>query len=77
MRWVYLVTAPNELVAEMWRDLLVQAGIPALVEAGGRASFLGNALTPLRIMVADERREEAREVLEGYLTPAEPTDEDA
>ncbi len=77
MRWVYLTTAPNELVAQMWRDLLVDAGIPALVEARGYVSYLGASPVPCRIQVFEGREQEALEVLQEYLTPADAAEEDA
>lgn len=32
---VYLVTAPNEPIARMWEQMLVDADIPTLVRPGG------------------------------------------
>lgn len=32
---VYLMTAPNEPIARMWEQILVDAGVPALVRPGG------------------------------------------
>jgi hypothetical protein len=31
----FLMTAPNELMARYWEDVLVDAGIPVLVRPGG------------------------------------------
>ena len=31
----FLMTAPNELMARFWEDVLVDAGIPVLVRPGG------------------------------------------
>jgi len=69
--WVYLATAPDQLQAEMWRDLLVEEGIPALVRGGDMSSFLGVSAQPCRIMVAADRLERAREVLGERLNPDE------
>ena len=73
MRWVYLATAPDQLQAEMWRDLLVEEEVPALVRGGDMSSFLGVSAQPCRIMVADDRVERAREVLGERLNPEEQT----
>lgn len=73
MRWVYLTTAPDQLQAEMWRDLLVEEGVPALVRGGDMSSFLGVSAQPCRIMVADDRVERAREVLGERLNPEDET----
>ena len=32
---VYLATAPNEPIARLWEQMLVDVGIPALVRPGG------------------------------------------
>ena len=73
MRWVYLTTAPDQLQAEIWRDLLVEEGVPALVRGGDMSSFLGVSAQPCRIMVADDRVERAREVLGERLNPEDET----
>ena len=63
MRWVTLVSAPDQLAAEMWSELLNRRGIPTLVRAGDTASFLGVSPYPCRILVDDEYLDEARRVL--------------
>ena len=67
MSWVILTTAPDQLVAEMWREILVGEGISALVRAGDTASFMGVSNYPCRIMVQEDDQERAREVLESQL----------
>ncbi len=63
MKWVTLVTAPDQLAAEMWSELLNRQGIPTLVRAGDTASFLGVSAYPCRILVDDEYLEEALRIL--------------
>ncbi len=63
MRWVTLVSAPDQLAAEMWSELLNQRGIPAIVRAGDTATFLGVSAYPCRILVDDEYLDEARQIL--------------
>ncbi len=67
MRWVTLVTAPDQLAAEMWSELLNQHGIPTLVRAGDTSSFLGVSAYPCRILVDDEYLDEARRFLRDEL----------
>ena len=67
MKWVYLTTGPDQLVAEMWRDLLVQEGVRALIRPGDTASFMGVSGYPCRVMVWEDQLERAREVLEEHL----------
>ncbi len=67
MNWTYLATAPDQLVAEMWSGALRDHGIPATVRPGDTASFLGVSAYPCRILVDEERLDQAREVLESEL----------
>ncbi len=69
-RLAYLTTAPDQLTAEMWRELLRGEGIPAVVRAGDTASYLGISNAPCRLMVHQERLSEARQTLEEHLGPA-------
>ena len=67
MKWVAVATAPDQLVAEMWRGLLLEEGVPAHVDMDGTSSFLGVSAIPCRLMVAEENLERAHEVLEEQL----------
>ena len=64
MKWIYLTTAPDQTTAEMWRELLIQNGVAAMIRPGDVASFLGTSLLPCRLLVLEEQKEEA----EGILT---------
>ena len=75
MKWVLLTTAPDQLQAEMWRDLLVEDGFKAIVRPGDTTSFLGVSPYPCRILVADDELERASDALETRLAPR--TDEEA
>ena len=72
-KWVVVITAPDQLTAEMWRELLVDAEIPARLGPGDVASFLGVSASPCRIMVPRERMAEAADVLSQYLTQDPPS----
>ncbi|MFH1141458.1 MAG: DUF2007 domain-containing protein [Chloroflexota bacterium] len=65
----YLTTAPDQLTAEMWQELLRCEGIPAVIQAGDTASYLGVSNAPCRLMVSEERLAEARRLLEEQLGP--------
>ncbi|MDV2988909.1 MAG: DUF2007 domain-containing protein [Dehalogenimonas sp.] len=78
--WVAAATADNEFAATLWRDILVDSGIPAYIESSGSATFLqvASALMPRRVMVPQEKLEEARAVLadiEEVDTPPVESDE--
>lgn len=65
MKWTLLITAPDQLTAEMWKELLVNNGIQATIRPQDISSFLGVSSQPCGIMVDDRRVEEARDVLRG------------
>ena len=63
-----LTAAPDQIIAASWRDLLIQEGISATIRAGDYSSFLGVSAYPCRIMVPEEQMEDARQVLDSFLT---------
>ena len=69
IKWVYLTTAPDQLTAEMWRGLLDNEGIRAMVRSGDTASYLGVFAGPTRILVDEAALEEASRFLEEQLGP--------
>ena len=76
MKWVTLVTAPDQLAAEMWSEMLNRRGVPTFVRAGDTASFLGVSAYPCRILVDDRYLDEALRILRedlGFI--ADDTDE--
>ena len=76
-RWLLLTTAPDQLSAEIWTDILLQQGVPAMVNPQDTISFMGVSAFPCRIMVAYGYRKRAQEILDS-LQPAaeEQTDDD-
>jgi hypothetical protein len=67
MKWVVAATAPEQLAAEMWRELLVNAQVPARLQSGDINSFLGVSAHPCRVLVPDHMETQARALLEEYL----------
>jgi hypothetical protein len=63
MKWVDLATAPDQLTAEMWCDLLHSEGIPAMVKPSDAVSFLGVSMTSSGVMVPEDRKDEAAAIL--------------
>ena len=51
----------------MWRDLLVEEGVSAMVRSGDTASYLGVSAAPCRIMVDEDQLQRGTEVLESRL----------
>ena len=67
MSWVYLTTAPDQTIAEMWSQLLGSEGITALLRGGDTSSFMGVSNFPCRLLVQDDEVENAKEILESHL----------
>lgn len=63
-RWVYVATAPDQLSAEMWVELLLGQGIPAMIKAQDTASFLGVSGMACRVLVPREHLAEATQALQ-------------
>ena len=63
MKWVELTTAPDQLTAEMWCELLRNEGVPAMVKPADTASFLGVSGTSCRVIVPEDQRGEAAAIL--------------
>jgi hypothetical protein len=70
-KWILLTTAPDQLTAELWKDILLKEGIPAMVNAGDTISFMGVSSFPCRIMVASGYLSRAREILASLKPEAE------
>ena len=64
-KWVVAEIAPDQIQAEMLRDLLVESGVPSITGQGDTSSFMGVSLNPVRVMVFEEDLGRAREVLQG------------
>jgi hypothetical protein len=75
-QWELLTTAPDQLTAEIWQDILVQNGIPAMINPQDAVSFMGVSSFPCRIMVADGYRQQAQEILDSLQPAEEPNDDD-
>jgi len=70
-RWLLLTTAPDQLTAEIWKDILLQEGVPAMVNPEDTISFMGVSGFPCRIMVAYGYRQRAQEILASLQPEAE------
>jgi hypothetical protein len=61
--WVHLATAPDQITAEMWLDVLRQEGINARIRPSDAVSFLGVSAVSCRLEAREEDLARAREVL--------------
>lgn len=62
-RWVSATTAPDQLMAEMWQQLLRNEAIPSMLAPQDAISFLGVSPTPVRLLVPKEMVVRAQELL--------------
>ncbi len=62
-KWVVARVAPDQLTAEMWVALLREEGVPALIKPSDAVSFLGISGLSCRVLVPEERLEEAEALL--------------
>jgi len=66
MKFSHAATAPDQLTAEMWLDLLREEGVPAFIEPRDSVSFLGLSTMPCRILVPEDMVEKAKEILADF-----------
>ena len=64
MKWVRLLTASDQLTAEVWIDLLRNEGIPAMIRPSDAASYLGVSMFSCRVLVPEDRLAEAQRLVE-------------
>ena len=63
MKWLVVTVAPDQPTAEMWRELLLEAGIPARIHPDDVTSFLGVSNFHCRLLVPEDRVAEASATL--------------
>jgi len=71
MDWVVFATAPDQLTAEMWQDLLSQARIRCQLRPGDTFGFLGVSAAPVRLVAPSGDAEVARDALETLVRLSE------
>jgi hypothetical protein len=67
VKWVVVATAPDQLTAEMWRDIVRQAGIDCELRPGDTASFMGVSQMPVRLIAPESEQDRARDALAAVL----------
>ena len=68
MQWEVLTTAPDQLIAESWCELIRAEGIDCKLQPGDAVGFLGVSVFPVRLMVRASDIELAQEILDTYVT---------
>ena len=64
MKWVVFATAPDQIMAEIWVQLIRAEGIPCRLQPGDTTNFLGVSAAPVRLMTLESEVERAEQVLE-------------
>lgn len=69
MEWVVLETAPDQIIAEMWVELLRNNGVPAFVRVPDGLAASRGFPSPwdCGVMVPDTHREIAANILKSIL----------
>jgi len=68
LKFVTIATAPDQLTAEIWREIVRQAGITCELGPGDVTSFLGLSQLPVRLMTSEADADNARSVLASALS---------
>jgi hypothetical protein len=78
-KWAVFATAPDQITAEMWRDLLHQTGIHCEVRPGDTSRFMGVGAIPVRLVTLEDEVEKAKAALKAQLegVPDEEGDDTA
>ncbi|MDP2951695.1 MAG: DUF2007 domain-containing protein [Chloroflexota bacterium] len=76
MKWVPVITAPDQLTAESWQELLRGEGIPSMLRPQDAVSFLGPSTLPCVILVPQGMEQEAKAVLDLNRGDGEPFSSD-
>ena len=77
MNWKVLTTAPDQLIAESWCELIRSADIDCMLQPGDAVGFMGVSVMPVRIMVDEQDMEQAQSLLDSFIrvAPEESDDE--
>ena len=59
MKWVVFATAPDQIMAEIWVQLVRSEGIPCRLQPGDTTNFLGVSAAPVRLMTLEADAERA------------------
>jgi hypothetical protein len=77
LKAVQVAVAPNELVADMWRQVLREEGIVAAITPSGMGhAFATNALNEQIVLVREDQAERAREIIAAFESDAEALDDE-
>ena len=64
MKWVVFATAPDQIMAEIWVQLVRAEGIPCVLQPGDTTNFLGVSAAPVRLMTPETEVARATQALD-------------
>ena len=64
MNWEIFATAPDQIMAEIWLQLVRAEGIPCRLQPGDTTNFLGVSAAPVRLMTLESHADRAAQILE-------------
>ena len=68
-------TAPNEIVADLWRQVLLGEGVVALLKPTGLGhAWVSNSLNPHQVYVRSDQAELARDVIASLSDAVDDSD---
>ncbi len=75
MKWVVFATAPDQIAAEMWQDILRQAGFHCELRPGDTSGYLGLMPYPVRLVAPEVEAAGAKAELERFLSQSQDGEE--
>jgi hypothetical protein len=76
MNWKVLTTAPDQLIAESWCELIRSVDIDCMLQPGDAVGFMGVSVIPVRIMVDEQDIEQAQSLLDSFINADSEQSED-
>ncbi|MSQ08430.1 MAG: hypothetical protein EXR57_05740 [Dehalococcoidia bacterium] len=67
MKWTVFATAPDQMTAEMWVELLRHDGIRCEIRPGDTSRFMGVGTLPVRLVAPEDQAATAKTALDLLL----------
>lgn len=77
MKWTVFVTAPDQITAEMWVELLRHDGVRCGIRPGDTSRFMGVGTLPVRLVAPEDEADKAKTALDLLLHGAGADDSGA
>ena len=67
LKWAVCATAPDQITAEMWIELLRHDGIRCGIRPGDTSRFMGVGTLPVRLIAPEDEADKAKSTLDLLL----------